>query len=128
MDRVIAAMPSGHPYLTTQKSFYVAISRARDRAELVTDDAIRLAKHLETATGERVAALDAVRDMRPDVTAGVDESPELGDERERDRRGGDVRVHDTERKGERSLGSDRETRRDIAPEPMPKAIEMDLDL
>ena len=39
VDSVIAAMEASHPHLTTQKSFYVEISRARDRAELVTDDA-----------------------------------------------------------------------------------------
>ena len=39
VDNVIAAMEATHPHLTTQKSFYVEISRARDRAELVTDDA-----------------------------------------------------------------------------------------
>ena len=60
VDRIVAAMPSGHPHLTNQRSFYVAISRARDRAELVTDDAWRLADHLQKATGERVSALDAV--------------------------------------------------------------------
>ena len=60
VDRIIAAMPANHPKLTTRKSFYVAISRARDRAELVTDDAKRLADHLEKATGERIAALDAM--------------------------------------------------------------------
>ena len=38
VDNVIAAMESNHAKLTTQKSFYVEISRARDRAELVTDD------------------------------------------------------------------------------------------
>ena len=61
VDNVISAMDSNHPHLTTQKSFYVAISRARDRAELVTDDAVRLSHHLEKATGERIAALDAVK-------------------------------------------------------------------
>ena len=39
--------------------FRVANSRARDRAELVTDDAWKLADRLEQATGERLAALDA---------------------------------------------------------------------
>ena len=39
VDNVIAAMEANHPQLTTAKSFYVEISRARDRAELVTDDA-----------------------------------------------------------------------------------------
>ena len=60
VDRIIAAMPADHPRLTTQQAFYVAISRARDRAELVTDDARKLAEQLEKATGERVAALDGV--------------------------------------------------------------------
>ena len=49
-----------HPHLTTQKSFYVEISRARHRAELVTDDRKALGEHLETATGERIAALEAL--------------------------------------------------------------------
>ena len=61
VDNVIAAMEANHPHLTTQRTFYVAISRARDRAELVTDDAARLSQHLEKATGERITALDAVK-------------------------------------------------------------------
>ena len=60
VDNVIAAMEAGHPHLTTQKSFYVEISRARDKAELVTDDAARLKEHLETATGERISALEGI--------------------------------------------------------------------
>ena len=46
VDNVIAAMEARHPHLTTQKSFYVEISRARDRAELVTDDAAELRAQL----------------------------------------------------------------------------------
>ena len=60
VDRIVAAMPADHPKLTTQQSLYVAISRARDRAELITDDAWKLADQLERATGERIAALDGV--------------------------------------------------------------------
>ena len=60
VDNVIAAMEADHPHLTTQKSFYVEISRARDRAELVTDDAQRLRERLETATGERISALEGI--------------------------------------------------------------------
>ena len=60
VDNVIAAMEAEHPHLTTQKSFYVEISRARDRAELVTDDAARLRERLELTTGERISALEAV--------------------------------------------------------------------
>ncbi|MCY4431814.1 MAG: hypothetical protein OXC11_15690, partial [Rhodospirillales bacterium] len=58
VDRIIAALPADHPKLTTQQSFYVAISRARDRVELVTDDAWKLSDQLEKETGERVAAPD----------------------------------------------------------------------
>ena len=60
VDNVIAAMEANHVKLTTQKSFYVEISRARDRAELVTDDRNALRETLEAVTGERIAALEAV--------------------------------------------------------------------
>ncbi len=60
VDTVIAAMEANHPELTNQKTLYVEISRARDRAELVTDDAKVLCERLEAATGERVAALEAI--------------------------------------------------------------------
>ncbi|MYH50407.1 MAG: conjugative relaxase, partial [Gammaproteobacteria bacterium] len=63
VDNVIAAMQANHPHLTTQKSFYVEISRARDRAELVTDDARALRERLETVTGERIAALEGIGEM-----------------------------------------------------------------
>ena len=60
VDNIITAMEAKHPYLTTQKSFYVEISRARNKVELVTDSREGLREHLETATGERVAALEVV--------------------------------------------------------------------
>ena len=60
VDNVIAVMEANHPHLTTQKSFYVEISRARYRAELVTDDAGALRERLEAATGERVSALEGI--------------------------------------------------------------------
>ena len=60
VDNVIAAAEANHPHLTTQKSFYVEISRARDRAELVTDDARALRERLEAATGERISALEGI--------------------------------------------------------------------
>ena len=59
VDRILAAMPAENPNLVNQRAFYVAISRARDAAQLVTDDAWKLADRLERATGERLAALDA---------------------------------------------------------------------
>ena len=63
VDNVIAAIEARHPHLTTQKSFYVEISRARDRAELVTDDASDLRAQLQAATGERIAALEGIGEM-----------------------------------------------------------------
>ena len=59
VDTIIAAMEARNPSLVNQKSLYVAISRARYRAELITDNAGELADHLERASGERVSALDA---------------------------------------------------------------------
>ena len=64
VDNVIAAMEARHKHLTTQKSFYVEISRARDRAELVTDDAAELRARLQAATGERIAALEGIGETR----------------------------------------------------------------
>ena len=69
VDRVIAAMEADHPHLTTQKTFYVEISRARRHAELVTDDRNALRERLEAATGERIAALEAVTPALPDGPA-----------------------------------------------------------
>ena len=60
VDNVIAAMEANHPKLTTQKSFYVEISRARDRAELVTEDAAALREQLEAVTGEQISALEGI--------------------------------------------------------------------
>ena len=60
VDNVIAVMEAKHPKLSTQKSFYAEISRARHNAEPVTDDAKALCETLEAATGERVSALEGV--------------------------------------------------------------------
>ncbi|MDE0105588.1 MAG: hypothetical protein OXN89_24690, partial [Bryobacterales bacterium] len=86
VDRIVAAMPVGNRELVNQKSFYVVISRARDAAELITNDPERLADQLQRATGERVAALDAVapeaeldvgkdRQLAFDLEVGEAESP-----------------------------------------------------
>ena len=84
VDNVIAAMEANHPHLTTAKSFYVEISRARDRAELVTDDAAALRERLEAVTGERISALEGIgesvqREREVDRQASLDkEKPERG--------------------------------------------------
>ena len=96
VDNVIAAMEANHPHLTTAKSFYVEISRARDRAELVTDDAVALRERLETVTGERISALEGIGESvrreidregsfdreRPDRETDAPPSPDKGIEPE----------------------------------------------
>ena len=89
VDNVIAAMEARHPHLTTQKSFYVEISRARDRAELVTDDAAELRAQLQAVTGERIAALEGIGEMKraaPDKAVEAEKDrglrPDRGGERE----------------------------------------------
>ena len=81
VDTVIAAMEANHPHLTTQKSFYVEISRARDRAELVTDDREALKEQLEAVTGERIAALEAVK---PEKAKGREAGMEAGQSPDRE--------------------------------------------
>ena len=86
VDNVIAAMEARHKHLTTQKSFYVEISRARDRAELVTDDAAELRAQLQAVTGERIAALEGIGEMKreaPDKAAEAARTPESRHERGR---------------------------------------------
>ena len=99
VDRVIAAMEARHRHLTTQKSFYVEISRARDRAELVTDDAKALREQLEAITGERVAALEAIGETpRPDIGRdpgkAADDHRRDGQQREREPERADVKTRD----------------------------------
>ena len=60
LENPIAAMRNGEA-LATQKSFYVAVSRASNEATLITDDAGRLARQIENQTGERPNALDLLR-------------------------------------------------------------------
>ena len=59
-DGVIAVLDTSHRALTDQSTFYVEISRARDRAVVLTDNLDELVEVLEANTGERATALDAV--------------------------------------------------------------------
>ena len=118
VDNVIAAMEANHPHLTTAKSFYVEISRARDRAELVTDDAAALRERLEAVTGERISALE-----------GIGES--VRRERERDGKAALDRDRPDHEKVAPS-SPDKEMGRDLshgkAPEPEPPARGKQLDM
>ena len=127
VDNIIAAMESSHPHLTTQKAFYVAISRAREGAELVTDHAKRLADHLEKVTGERVSALDAAQKY---VTLGIEiageKTLEPGEVRERDGRDIPDPVREAEQEAERSNEVAHRTGPEMVPEPKQKSAEIDL--
>ena len=123
VDNVIAAMEANHPQLTTAKAFYVEISRARDRAELVTDDARALKERLEAVTGERISALEGIGEsVRPEREKDGKALPGL--ERS-DPEPSSPPVPEREIEPEVS-------RRQPAPEPEPPArekhIEMDLSL
>ena len=123
VDNIIAAMESSHPHLTTRKAFYVAISRARDGAELVTDDAKQLADHLEKATGERVSALDAAKKyVTLGIEIGEEKTLEPGKDREGRGSGGPAREAD------RSDEPARQTGPEIVPEPKQKSVDMDLGM
>ena len=113
VDTVIAAMQANHPNLTNQKTLYVEISRARDRAELVTDDRDALRERLEAVTGERIAAREAVEPERA-------KGRESGREDERSAgRGSDA---SESRQPERGSGPDMEETR------TPKSVDRDLGL
>ena len=113
VDTVIAAMEANHPHLTTQKTLYVEISRARDRAELVTDDRAALREQLEAATGERIAALEAVD---PEKTQAREAGRDPGRGVDRENRAPETRDH------EPTPAPDVEKARE------PKRIEYDLGL
>ncbi len=59
-DNVIAVLDSGQGALTDQATFYVELTRARDRVVVLTDNREDLMAALEASTGERVSALEAV--------------------------------------------------------------------
>ena len=107
VDTVIAAIEANHPNLTNQKMLYVEISRARDRAELVTDDKAALREQIQALTGERIAALEAVGEAKA-------KAPEAG------KAGG----MDAAIAGERSSGRTAEPEKT----PAPKSVDRDLGL
>ena len=68
-EGVIAVLDSSHGALTDQSTFYVEISRARERAVVLTDNAEELVKVLAENTGERptaIEAIDAPLDLEPE--------------------------------------------------------------
>lgn len=68
-DRVLVNAESFRTNLLSQKSFYVAISRARSDIRLYTDDRKELIRNIEERTGEKATAL--LRDDRSMAVHGV---------------------------------------------------------
>jgi conjugative relaxase-like TrwC/TraI family protein len=58
-DRVLALAESYRKNLIHHKSFYVSISRARDKVRVFTEDEQKLAKALKERSGENTVAIDA---------------------------------------------------------------------
>ena len=78
-DRVIAVLDSSHGALTDQSTFYVEISRARDGAEILTDNREQLVEMLVTNTGERPTGEEAIVER---TAPGDEELAELVSEKE----------------------------------------------
>ena len=125
VDNVIAVMEAKHPKLSTQKSFYVEISRARHSAELVTDDAKELRETLEAATGERVSALEGIGAAEKALA----EEKTRGGEKERER-GLEALLEKPARTRDEAQDKvgELQPEREKAQEPKQKSVEMDLGM
>jgi len=64
-DRVLALAESNQVNLTNQKSLYVEVSRAKDKAVVYTDSKELVGKGIEVRTGEKQTALDRVTSNGP---------------------------------------------------------------
>jgi conjugative relaxase-like TrwC/TraI family protein len=60
-NNVIAVLESYHSKLTSQKSFYVEISRARDHVHILLDNKHKIINRLEKETGEQISIIEAVK-------------------------------------------------------------------
>ncbi|MBR9871475.1 MAG: conjugative relaxase [Gammaproteobacteria bacterium] len=60
VDNVIGAIESYHEKLTSQQSFYVSISRARQEASLYTDDTSKAISTIGGNLGEKLAAVESL--------------------------------------------------------------------
>ncbi|MDA0902353.1 MAG: conjugative relaxase, partial [Proteobacteria bacterium] len=61
VDNVMAVLESYHSQLTSQKPFYVEISRARNNVTLIMDDKKKVIDRLEKETGEKVSIIEAIK-------------------------------------------------------------------
>ena len=116
-------MPVGHPKLTDQRAFYVATSRARDTAQLVTDDAHKLAGQLQRATGEREHRI-----ARETGRGRGGKSAARSTDRERSGKESTGKDHGLDRGGERQQQTFRQAEHERAAEPKQKSRDFDMGL
>ena len=111
--RVLATTEGDRPVDKRDRAILMVFIASRDRAELVTDDKPGLREQLEAVTGERIAALEAVKPERAKGrVAGLDADRSTGLD-------GAARES---RQPERTSGPDMEKAR------APKRVDRDLGL
>ena len=70
-ERVIAVLDTGAGPLVNRQTLYVQLSRARERAVVLTDNREQLVEVLEANTGERLTALEAIGEAFEDRAAAM---------------------------------------------------------
>ncbi|MEO0882764.1 MAG: MobF family relaxase [Pseudomonadota bacterium] len=73
-DQLIVVMDAHNPQMTTEKAFYVALSRARDGVTIVTEDTSLLKDTLERESGVQLTAIDLAEER--DLEADQDQAQE----------------------------------------------------
>ena len=68
-ERVIAVLDTGAGPLVNRQTLYVQLSRARERAVVLTDNREQLVETLEANTGERLTALEAIGEAETETAA-----------------------------------------------------------
>ncbi len=112
VDNILVAM-SASETLANQKSFYVAVSRARDNVSLATDDAAALAERLERQTGQTTPALEAwiAARLERDREVMKDRPEDRSDQRENERQK-DPQI-EREKEPQKDLEKDRSERPEL---------------
>ena len=101
------------------------ISRARYRAELVTDDRNTLLERLEAATGERVAALEAIG---PERGKAAEAARNKAHEREQDRSAPERQTPVTKEAPQPAQGTERKRSPAREPEKVREMPGLELEL
>ena len=79
-DRVIAVVESYRKNLTSQKNFYVSISRAKHQATIITDDKQNAIRQLQQNTGIEISAREhqKIKSSNENVKININSQKEIG--------------------------------------------------